>query len=105
VSESERELVTGLRHRIAELETENEQLRTALETRIVVEQAKGVLVERLGLPADEAFKLLRQAARRSRTKIHAVADDLLASRTTPDYIEREVKQLADGDGKAWIKPS
>lgn len=104
---SKDELAT-LRQRITDLEVENEQLRTALATRIVVEQAKGVLVERLGLPADEAFTLLRHVARRSRMKIHTVAEDLLNARTTPDYIESEIQQLTgggDGNGKAWTKPS
>jgi hypothetical protein len=45
------------------------QLQTALDTRIVIEQAKGVLAERLRLPIGEAFELLRRAARTSSQKI------------------------------------
>ncbi len=40
-----------------------EQLQTALNSRVLIEQAKGVLAERLRVGVDEAFTALRSAAR------------------------------------------
>jgi AmiR/NasT family two-component response regulator len=75
VDESESE-VTELRARV-------EQLQTALESRIVVEQAKGVLAERFHLNVEDAFELLRYAARSSRTSLHGLAHDVVSEQTTP----------------------
>jgi len=63
-----------------------EQLETALRTRIVLEQAKGVLRERFGWTLDEAFEILRSAARSSRRRIHDVAEQVVASSDTPPVI-------------------
>jgi AmiR/NasT family two-component response regulator len=79
--------------RVAELEAENEQLRQALASRIVIEQAKGVLIERLDLPPEDVFNLLRAAARRARMSIHVVAEEILKSRVTPEHIERQIRHL------------
>lgn len=70
------------------------QLQQALETRIVIEQAKGVLIERYALPPEEAFELLRRSARRSRTRIHELARDVVASRTSPPAIEESLRAPA-----------
>jgi hypothetical protein len=59
------------------------QLQTALETRIVIEQAKGILAERLGVDVEEAFEVLRAAARSNSVKIHALAADVVRSRQVP----------------------
>ena len=91
----------ALQARVDRLEAQNEHLRVALASRIVVEQAKGVLIERLDLPAEAVFELLRSAARRSRMNLHQVAAEILKTRVTPDYIEREIGHLMRGDSAAW----
>jgi hypothetical protein len=64
----------------------NRQLQEALETRIVIEQAKGVLVERYRLEPAAAFELLRRAARTERVKVNLLAVEVVASRETPAAI-------------------
>ncbi len=73
----------ALRAELGALRREVAQLRTALETRVVVEQAKGVLAERLGISVDEAFELLRGRARASQRRIHELARAVVSSRETP----------------------
>jgi ANTAR domain len=67
-----------------------EQLQTALDSRVVIEQAKGMVRERIGLPIDSAFHLLRSAARGNGQKLHALASEVVASFATPDPIVREL---------------
>ena len=55
------------------------QLQTALNTRIVIEQAKGVLMERKMLPPSQAFQVLRRMARSSSRKLVDVAADVIAN--------------------------
>jgi transcriptional regulator with GAF, ATPase, and Fis domain len=50
-----------------------EQLQSALNTRIVIEQAKGVLSERAGIPLGTAFSLMRARARSTQQPLTAVA--------------------------------
>jgi AmiR/NasT family two-component response regulator len=45
------------------------QLEHALQSRIAIEQAKGVIAERYGLDPDDAFELIRRAARTNRMKL------------------------------------
>jgi len=49
------------------------QLQDALTSRVVIEQAKGVIAERLGLHVDEAFDLMRRHARSENEKLSDVA--------------------------------
>ena len=66
-----------LENRCRALETENAQLRIALNSRIVIEQAKGALSVTMGVPPDEAFEALRTQARSQRRDIHFVAAEVV----------------------------
>jgi transcriptional regulator with GAF, ATPase, and Fis domain len=50
-----------------------EQLQTALNSRIVIEQAKGVIAERRQLDVDSSFTLLRSTARSSNRRLSELA--------------------------------
>lgn len=67
-----------LQHRAA-LETQmvNEQLQNALNTRIVIEQAKGMVAERQGLSMEESFAVLRSHARNHNLRLADVANDVI----------------------------
>jgi AmiR/NasT family two-component response regulator len=62
------------------------QLQEALDSRIVIEQAKGVLSERHGIGLEGAFDVLRGAARSRRLKLHALAAWVVSSPETPPVI-------------------
>jgi GAF domain-containing protein len=54
-----------------------DQLQIALDARVLIEQAKGVLVASEGITPREAFQKIRDEARRSRRKTAAVAAELV----------------------------
>jgi GAF domain-containing protein len=56
------------------------QLQHALDSRVVIEQAKGVLVASTGCGVDEAFAALRAQARSANRKLVDVARDVVARR-------------------------
>jgi hypothetical protein len=64
-------------HRGRELAVRAEQLQGALDSRIAIEQAKGILAERSNISVDEAFAILRKHARGTGTKMRDVARDVV----------------------------
>lgn len=58
-----------------------ENLQQALNSRVVVEQAKGVLAERGNLSLDDAFDRLRSYARNNNRKLTAVAAEVVSGET------------------------
>ncbi|QNE18271.1 GAF and ANTAR domain-containing protein [Kribbella qitaiheensis] len=54
-----------------------EQLQSALNSRVLLEQAKGVLSERAGIGLDDAFTLLRAHARRNHQQLSTIASQLI----------------------------
>jgi hypothetical protein len=61
------------------LRTEVAQLQHALAARVVVEQAIGVLAERLAVPPREAFERLRRVSRSRGQKVHDLARQVVTS--------------------------
>ena len=55
-----------------------EQLQGALNSRIVIEQAKGALARQQGTTPSEAFEVMRSEARRSRRRLVDVADEVIS---------------------------
>ena len=55
------------------------QLQTALDSRVVIEQAKGFLAHRDSISPDEAFKRMRGEARSKRIKLRDLATSIIAT--------------------------
>jgi transcriptional regulator with GAF, ATPase, and Fis domain len=73
----------GLLHErnVRRSDTVTEQLQGALNSRVIIEQAKGKLAERLGMDMDQAFTLLRDYARNSNQRLTDVARNFVTSAT------------------------
>ncbi len=90
--------VERLRAEVLELRERTAQLERALESRIVIEQAKGLLAERVGVATDTAFTLLRRAARSEQMRIHDLAAQVLGERATPPPVAREIARMRREEG-------
>jgi AmiR/NasT family two-component response regulator len=53
------------------------QLQHALDSRVIIEQAKGVIAERHRIDTPAAFELLRRHARNQQQKVHDVASAIV----------------------------
>jgi AmiR/NasT family two-component response regulator len=58
-----------------------------LNTRVVIEQAKGVLAERGGITMDHAFNLLRAHARRSQQRLADMARGVVEGAETAAILD------------------
>jgi GAF domain-containing protein len=65
-----------------------EQLQAALNSRVVIEQAKGMLAEYLTVTTDKAFQLLRNYARENNRKLTEVARDVIDRKITSGALAR-----------------
>lgn len=72
------------RHELTEL---SRQLREALESRAVIDQAKGILMSRHRVDADAAFTQLVSASRRSNVKVRDVARVVIESASGTDQAD------------------
>ncbi len=86
----------GMRHS----DTLNEQLQAALNSRVVIEQAKGKLAERLGVDMDQAFNLLRDRARTSNLRLSDLAQAFIEGTETLTALKASrSRQLPPHDGQ------
>lgn len=74
--------IAVLQHRaVSQASQLAQQLQIALDSRVVIEQAKGVLAERGGLEMAAAFELMRSHARSNNQRLAAVAEDVIHGRS------------------------
>jgi len=55
----------------------SEQLQQALKSRVVIEQAKGITAQRLGVTIDEAYQLIRAHSRNNNASLRTVAEAIV----------------------------
>lgn len=67
---------------LRETEIATVQLQHALDSRVVIEQAKGVIAQLNGVDMDAAFKTLRDYSRRNNLNLRAVAEKIVARQLT-----------------------
>lgn len=77
--------------------TVNAQLNHALNSRVIIEQAKGMLAERAAIEVDEAFDWLRSHARRNNLRLAALAQDFLSGEVTRTSIEPRDRERSRPD--------
>lgn len=63
-----------------------QQLQGALNSRVVIEQAKGVVAEHAGLDMEGAFDVLRTYARKNRMRLALLARNVVRGVTQPDLL-------------------
>jgi hypothetical protein len=66
--------------RVAALTREVEGLRKAMESRAVIEQAKGIIMGSTGCDADAAFGVLSKQSQYTNRKLREVAEELVAQK-------------------------
>jgi hypothetical protein len=71
---------------------EREQLGQARDSRGVVGQAQGIVMERYQVTADEAFAVLRRCSSHLNQRLRLVAERLIADRNLPE-LDRSVRQV------------
>ena len=76
-------MTTGERRSDGLLALDATQLQAVLENRVVIQQAKGMLAERLGVTLEEASAFLRSAARSQGVKLDQLASEVVRSPKTP----------------------
>jgi AmiR/NasT family two-component response regulator len=72
------------------------QLRSALTSRVIIEQAKGFLHETLDVSVEEAFQLMRSYARAEGERLTDVASRLISDRNSRSILLAGLAEFAAG---------
>ena len=78
------ELALGRFKEISDLKQETLMLRESLQTRKLVDRAKGLLIDNYGLKEGDAYRYLQKKAMEDRTTMKAVAEDILTDTSRLD---------------------
>jgi GAF domain-containing protein len=70
------------------------QLRTVMLSRALIEQAKGILMERHKIKENEAFTILTHASQRTNTKLRDVAAELVRTGAVPTPVDSLLLELS-----------
>ena len=90
--------ISILQHRSAdERQRTNEQLSYALSSRVVIEQAKGIIAERAGIGLSEAFDRLRGHARDHNLRLTDVAQAVVGGTLAPERWSLPAARRAPGE--------
>ncbi len=73
---------------VRQAEILTEQLQFALNSRVVIEQAKGAVARSLGVSVEDAFDLMRAHARHRRIRLTELAHDIVDSPEGPRLLHR-----------------
>jgi signal transduction protein with GAF and PtsI domain len=84
--------LVGAEIEMARLETENSELSERLETRKLVERAKGILQRDLGLDEEKAYLALQQQSRQTRKSMKLIAEAVVMSDELKRSSRSEVMQ-------------
>ncbi|MEF3112051.1 ANTAR domain-containing response regulator [Streptomyces chrestomyceticus] len=83
---------------VDELRAENAQLRQALDSRPVIDQARGILMATESCTAEQAWDILRQTSQHTNTKVYEVAGEVVASATgavVPGPVRTQLQAAVD----------
>jgi GAF domain-containing protein len=74
------------------------QLRTVMMSRALIEQAKGILMERYKIKEDDAFTILTHASQRTNTKLRDVAAELVRTGALPSPVDSLLPEMSRVSG-------
>jgi GAF domain-containing protein len=90
-------VAVGNAHHAARSVEDLADMQAAMVARGVIEQAKGILMERHKITEDDAFKLLARASQDTNTKLRVVATDLVRTGALP--VASPVRRTASPSGQ------